>query len=126
MSRWPAASSGCHGSAQASSHSSAPWVSTSLRPAPAATACSCPPSPVGTWWRSPDGRTLPAGSSDDSSNDPAGTGVTSWRGRAECAGGCPHCLLHPGRRGAKLPLRIARLGSILLVSILIALAILDG
>jgi hypothetical protein len=46
-------------------------------PAPAATACNCPPSLVGTWWRSPDGRTLPAGSSDDSSTESAGTGVTS-------------------------------------------------
>src|SRR5215207_9353848 len=81
MTWWPAASSGCHSSAQASSDSSAPWVNTSGMPAPAATACSCPPSPVGTRWWSP------AGSSKDSPGEAVDTvglltGVAAGRSAA--------------------------------------------
>ena len=88
MSWWPAASSGCHNSAQASSDSSAPWVNTSGLPAPATIAWSRVPSPVGTWWRSPEGRLLPAGSSEDSPGEALDMVGSPDRCRGTTVSGC--------------------------------------
>jgi hypothetical protein len=102
MSWWPAASRGCHSSAQASSDSSAPWVSTSGLPAPATIACNRAPSPVATWWLSPSGRLLPVGSSEDSPGEAVDTVGPPDRCRgttiSRCGGACAAGYQGSGRR----------------------------